>query len=277
MKPVIVWQSGGVTSAVAGKLAIDLFGLENCRFVFQDTRNEDKDTYRFLSDLEKWFGKEIERITNPNYNSIADVWRAFKGLNFANGAICSTELKRAVREKFEKENEFSYQVFGYDPSEPNRAIAFAENYPDSNPRFPLLYLGITKSRCIKILKEAGISEPVAYKLGFNNNNCLETGCVRGGIGYWQMMGRVKPENFEKMAAMEHELTELKGQPVTMLKDQGKNGKLVFLKPHPKYPEHKDISQMKGRPPKPLTDCIGWCGVLDLEKRNKTEKEINSAA
>lgn len=24
-----------------------------------------------------------------------------------------------------------------------------------------------------------------YKLGFTNNNCFGTGCVQGGIGYWQ--------------------------------------------------------------------------------------------
>ena len=78
-----------------------------------------------------------------------------------------------------------------------------------------------------------------------------------------------------MADMEHELTELKGKPVTMLKDQSKGGGLVFLKPHQKYKNIKDISMMKGREPKPLFDCNGMCGVNDLSKRNDTEKEINN--
>jgi hypothetical protein len=78
-----------------------------------------------------------------------------------------------------------------------------------------------------------------------------------------------------MADIEHELTELKGEPVTMLKDQSKGGGLVFLKPHPKYPHIKDISMMKGREPKPLMECNGFgCAVNDLEPRNKTENEIN---
>jgi len=49
---------------------------------------------------------------------------------------------------------------------------------------------------------------------------------------------------------------------------------VFLKPHPDYPEIKDISMMKGLEPKPLFECNGLCGINDLEKRSETEGEIN---
>ena len=59
-----------------------------------------------------------------------------------------------------------------------------------------------------------------------------------------------PELFEKRAAIEHAITDLKGQPVTMLKDQAKGVKeaglgLVFLKKHPDYPRHKCLDDMKG--------------------------------
>ena len=38
------------------------------------------------------------------YNDISDVWRKYKSLNTATGgAICSTQLKRLVRERWEKE------------------------------------------------------------------------------------------------------------------------------------------------------------------------------
>ena len=78
-----------------------------------------------------------------------------------------------------------------------------------------------------------------------------------------------------MAKVEHELTDMKGEPVTMLKDQSKNGGLVFLKPHKDYPNVKDISMMKGREPQPLTDCNGLaCGVKDLDKVSETHEEIN---
>lgn len=85
-----------------------------------------------------------------------------------------------------------------------------------------------------------------------------------------------------MAKIEHDLTDLKGEPVTMLKDQSKKAKetgnvLVFLKSHPKYPNLKNVLQMKGREPKPLMDCNGFgCAINDLEPRNETEQEINFA-
>ena len=63
-KKIIAWWSGGITSAVACKLAIDLFGSKNqVRVIMIDTQNEDDDTYRFLLDCEKWYGQEIEIIT----------------------------------------------------------------------------------------------------------------------------------------------------------------------------------------------------------------------
>jgi len=97
--------------------------------------------------------------------------------------------------------------------------------------------------------------------------------------YWQKMARDFPDKFDKMAKVEHNLTDIKGKPVTMLRDQSikaveSGSDLVFLKPHPEYPNIKDISQLKGREPKPLYECNGFCGINDLEKRNPTESEIN---
>ena len=278
-RPVICWFSGGVTSAVACKLAIGLFGKDNCRSIFIDTMNEDEDSYRFLYECEDWFEVEIEKISHRDFQSIEEVWREYRGLNFAKGAICSTVLKREVREEWQKENTYSYQVFGYDIDEPKRAKAFTINHHQANPIYPLMLLGYSKKKCIDVLQEAYIDIPRAYAWGFLNNNCLKTGCVQGGIGYWQKIGREAPHLFDKMARMEHELTDLKGEPVTMLKDQSKSAKksgnqLVFLRPHPDYPNLKDISKMKGRPPKPLIDCNGYCGITDLEGRNPTEDEIN---
>ena len=105
-----------------------------------------------------------------------------------------------------------------------------------------------------------------YKMGFLNNNCFKTGCVQGGIGYWQKMKRDFPEKFDAMSKVEHDLTDLKGKPVTMLKDQSKRGGLVFLKPHPKYPNIKDITKMRGREPKPLFECNGFLWSKRFRKK-----------
>ncbi len=273
--PVIAWWSGGVTSAIACKLAIDKYGKDNVRVVFIDTMNEDKDTYSFKIDCEYWYGEKIETIKNPEYNSIQDVWKKYKALNNANGAICSSELKRKTRQIFQRENKFSHQVFGFELGEENRAKSMQLNYPDTFPVFPLLENKLDKKACLKFLLEKNINPPRTYLLGYHNNNCFNTGCVQGGVGYWQKIQREDVGKFNDMADMEHYLTNLKGKPVTMLKYKNKTGEgLVFLKAHALYPEIKDISMMKGREPKPLMECNGFCGINDLSKRSETEKEIN---
>ena len=290
---IVGWWSGGVTSAVTCYLCIKLYGRENCRFIFIDTKNEDRDTYRFKTDCEKWWGGVIETITglvkgeyaSGKYESIEDVWIKHKSLNVAHGAICSSELKKVVREKWQKDNDYTYQAFGFDIDEVKRAKSIKMNHPKTKPIFPLLMFGLQKKDCLDILAEHNIEAPRMYKLGFHNNNCFGKsdtsigGCVQGGIGYWQKLKREYREKWEKMADMEHKLTDMRGEPVTMLKDQSaeassSGNKLVFLKPHPKYPHIKDLSMMAGREPKPLMECNGFCTTNDLEERNPTEDEIN---
>ena len=288
---IICWWSGGITSAVACKIAIDLFGNKNqIRIIMIDTGNEDEDTYRFKTDCEKWYGQSIEIITEigKSYESIEDVWIKHKSLNVATGAICSTQLKRKVRENWQQENEFDYQVFGFefDKKEFNRALGLTLNHPKAKSIYPLIMMGYNKDKCLKIVEDAGIEIPRMYKLGFRNNNCFKTGCVQGGIGYWQKMQIDFPEKFDYMAEMEHKLTLLKGEPVTMLKDQSNEYKkiaektgikwkqFIFLKKHPKYPEIKSISDMKQQEVKPLFECNGFCGTNDLNPRIETEEEIN---
>ena len=275
--PVIAWFSGGIASAVEVYVCICLFGIENIRIVFMDTGNEDEDTERFLVDCEKWYGKKIERLTfiGRKYGSIQDVWRRFNSLNVAHGAICSSELKRELRMEFQRNEKYSYQAHGFDITESKRAIGMSLNYADSNPIYPLMMLGLQKKDLFKIVQDAGIRPPRVYEFGFHNNNCFKTGCVQGGVGYWQKMGREFPEKFDAMAKVEHELTDRKGKPVTMLKEQSKKGeevKKVFLKPHPDYPDVKDISMMNGREPKPLMECNGFCGLDDLNTPDKTALE-----
>lgn len=283
---IIGWWSGGVTSAVACKMAADIYGLENCRFIFMDTKNEHKDTYRFKADCEKWYGAQIETISaiGNTYNSIQDVWQSHNSLNVANGAICSDRLKRKVREVWEDSNSFDHQVFGFEfePKEQKRAKSMLLNHSHTNPIFPLIEKKLSKTDCFKILGGVNIEIPEMYKLGFKNNNCFGTGCVQGGIGYWQKMKREFPDKFEAMAKMEHKLTNKSGFPVTMLKDQSNKAKakakkdkysaLVFLKKHPKYP-NKSIDDMRECDLEPLVDCNGFCGIDELSPISKTHKEL----
>lgn len=266
--PVIAWWSGGADSAIVCMLCLLWFGKENVRVVFIDTKNEDDDTYRFKADCEAWWGITIETICTDKWENIEDVWDHYLSLNSATGAICSTELKRMVRRSFQNKNSFSYQAFGYDANEIDRAKAMRINNPDSKPIFPIIYELLSKGESIKILQKNNIVPPLSYRMGYSNNNCLKTGCVQGGIGYWQKFRIDFPDRFYKMAMREHRLTDEKGKPVTICKDQSKQAKeknggkaeLVFLLPHSNYPAIKDLSMMKGRMPEPLMECNGFCGM-----------------
>lgn len=273
---IICWWSGGVTSAVAIWIAIQIFGIERCRILFIDTFNEHDDTYRFKKDCEHWYGKEIETISGigEEYKHIQDVWFAFLSLNVATGAICSTKLKRIVREKWEKENpNYTHQVFGFDISEANRAVSMKMNNPHTKPIFTLLLHGLTKKKCIEELQYNFISIPLMYMLGFhNNNNCFGTGCVQGGIGYWQKMFKEFKIKFLRMAVIERWLSDLASEPVTINKDQSKAAKkkeakdqLVFLVPNPKFPNNKSLSDFKPQKIESLMECNGFCGTNDLKK------------
>lgn len=282
-KDVICWWSGGITSAVACWLAISIFGKKRCRVIFIDTNNEDDDTYRFKSDCEKWYGLPIENITaiGEKYESIQDVWRKHLSLNVATGAICSSILKRKCREDWQKQNiDYTHQVFGFEfeKKEFNRSLGMYLNHPKAKAIYPLLMFAYDKSKCLEIVESFGIKIPITYELGFQNNNCFKTGCVQGGIGYWQKMKNDFPDKFYAMAEIEHELTDLSGQPKTMLKDQSKEAKesgneLVFLVKHPEYPNLKCIDDMPKCKVQPLKECNGYCGINDLQ-RNTTESEIN---
>ena len=102
------------------------------------------------------------------------------------------KLKRRVREVWEKENEWKHQVFGFDLDEAKRAKSMALNNSHTKPIFPLMMYGLYKKDCVKIIEAVSITIPRVYSYGYLNNNCFKTGCVQGGIGYWQKIKREYP-------------------------------------------------------------------------------------
>lgn len=203
---VVVWFSCGATSAVAAKLAIELRPHADFHVVYIDTGSEHEDNVRFLLDVQRWIGLPIVTIRSDKY---ADTWAVFEGRKYLAGiagAPCTLELKKAVRERWEKEHEWTMwesQVFGFDSSEEARALRFAENQPEVRLWSPLIAKGMTKDACFLRLQQAGIELPAMYKLGYKNNNCI--GCVKGNAGYWNKIKRDFPDTFARMAELESRL------------------------------------------------------------------------
>lgn len=108
--------------------------------------------------------------------------------------------------KFERELQYwDGQVWGfdYDPKEINRTIRFKQQYPYTKPLLPLIERQITKFNAMRMLWKVGIEIPTMYKMGYNNNNCID--CVKGGMGYWNKVRKDFPDVFNEMAQIEHDV------------------------------------------------------------------------
>jgi hypothetical protein len=201
----IAWFSCGVTSAVACKLAIEIYGTENVELYYIVIDSAHEDNKRFIDDCEKWYGKKINKVQSEKYKDQFDVIQKIKYINGVNGAPCTLHLKKNVRYKIEKEIDFDGQIFGFEfeKKEINRAIRFNQQYPQAKPHYPLIDRKITKSQCAEILLKNGIKLPKMYELGFHNNNCI--GCVKGGKGYWNHVRKHFPNEFDKMLELEQQI------------------------------------------------------------------------
>lgn len=236
---IICWFSGGVASAIATKLAINKYEKDyNIRIVRIWIKEEHEDSNRFTKECEDWFGRPIEKIWNEKYDgSIVKVFEAKKFLKSPVGAPCTTALKREVREKFIDGLERSgvrvaFQVFGFTVEEKRRHDRLFNNL-DMDIVSLLIDNNLTKSDCFALLEQTGIKRPAMYDLGFNNNNCI--GCVKGGMGYWNMIKKHFPEVFKSTAEFERKIKY-------SLFD-------VYL---------DELPTNAGKHDKPVTGCSLWC-------------------
>lgn len=203
---VVAWFSCGAASAVACKLLLARRNpgqeIAIVRIVVDD---EHEDNERFAAECEAWFGQEILRRQSAEYpGGCFDVWTRRRYMAGIAGAICTTELKKAVRQDFEREWEPDAQAFGYTSEEAARAERFRANNPEVRLLTPLIESGLTKADCLGLLDRAGMALPAMYRLGFNNNNCI--GCVKAqSPTYWNRVRRHFPERFGRIAALSDDL------------------------------------------------------------------------
>lgn len=200
---IISWFSGGITSAVATKLAIQ--SHEIVTPVFIETGGHHPDMPRFIKDCEKWFGTKILILQDWRHKDHIDLISKGTYVNGPKGAECSRTLKKKVRQKFQSIFPFTHQVFGFEfeKKEVNRALRFEEQNPETKPLFPLIEKKLTKPNCFYMVEKAGIDLPAMYKLGYSNNNCV--GCIKGGKGYWNKIRRDFPETFDRMSKVERDI------------------------------------------------------------------------
>jgi 3'-phosphoadenosine 5'-phosphosulfate sulfotransferase (PAPS reductase)/FAD synthetase len=246
----IAWFSCGITSAIACKLAIEEYGKENIDLVYIKIDSSHPDNKRFIKDCENWYGMKIKQIQCEKFKDQFEVIKKIRYVNGVAGAPCTLHLKKNVRKKYEKENGFSNQIFGFEfaQKEINRAIRFLQQYPECKPLYPLIDAKLTKEMCADILLKNGIKLPTMYELGFHNNNCIM--CVKGGKGYANHIRKHFEKEFIKMSKLEREVG------ATCIKNQ------YLDELNPKAGMHKP----------PITpDCGTFC---EIEFANIIDKRTN---
>lgn len=236
---VVIWFSCGVTSAVAVKLAIQKYkDIKPIHICYTDPGSEHEDNKRFLKDCEGWFDHEITILKSEKYK---DIWEVFDKTGFlvgSKGARCTTEMKKTLRDKFQKVHS-DIQVFGFDLDDEDRAdraMKFRERNSEVYLEAILLDKDLSKVDCLAIIQNAGIEIPTMYKLGYANNNCI--GCVKGKAGYWNKIRIDFPEVFERMSQVEQHL----GIAINKNFKKPNRGKKLFLKDLP-----HDYGEYEGEP------------------------------
>lgn len=193
----IAWFSCGAASAIAAKLsAPDVVA-------YCETGSEDEDNARFMRDFERWIGSAVT-VLRGKYDSTWDVWESRKYISGIDGAPCTGELKIAPRLAFQMPDDV--HIFGYtaDASDMRRAEALRENWPDLAIETPLIEQGITKAACLAMIRNAGITPPRVYEMGFPNANCIPC-CKATSPDYWSLVRKEFPVQFHRMADLSRKL------------------------------------------------------------------------
>lgn len=199
----IAWFSGGVTSAVACKLALKQY--DDVEIVFIETGSHHPDLLRFKDDCEKWFNQKIT-VIQSKYKNHFEVFEKTGVLSMPHYTPCTTLLKVRPRQEFEsKHPEITHYIWGFESGtkEENRAKKMCDRYPEYQHIFPLIENNLNKASCLSLIEQAGIKIPEMYVKGYHNNNCI--GCVRGGAGYWNKIRQDFPEHFKRMSEIERKI------------------------------------------------------------------------
>lgn len=200
---VLARFSCGAASAVATKLAIEKYG-DAVEIYYTDTGSEHPDNVRFMRDCEAWFGKPVNVLKSERYNNIDEVFEARRFLVSHQGAPCTGEMKREPGDAVW--NYGDVEIFGYHAAEKHRVVQWQAHNNERIIECPLIERGLSKEDALGVLDRVGITLPVMYLLGFNNNNCI--GCVkaRDNIGYWKRVRKHFPEVFETRAGQERKFS-----------------------------------------------------------------------
>lgn len=200
----IIQFSGGAASSFVAKYIVDKYGRENCILLFNDTKAECKDSYRFRKQVSEYIGMEITEVSDGR-----DLWQVIEDNNCLPSdrfPFCTRILKQEPSEKFLKnfkEEYILYNGFGVEEwRRIQRSRARAESL-GRTVKSPLYDLKISSEEVKRIIREDWkICLSEAYKY-LSHNNCIP--CFKAGKGHFKAVARYYPEEFEKACKAEEEI------------------------------------------------------------------------
>lgn len=192
----IVSYSGGLNSFAVADRIVSKYGKENVLCVFTDTKSEDPDLYRFITETITYLGCEYLVLADGR-----NLWQLFNDMNFmSNSRVdnCSSVLKRALFKRWLKKafkpSECKLYM-GFDWNEEHRLPKVVKRYKPYRVEAPLLEKPfLDKSDIMVRLKEIGIRHPRLYDLGFAHNNCGGF-CVKTGQAQFRLLYKKLPERY----------------------------------------------------------------------------------
>lgn len=212
MRRIVCGFSGGVTSAWSTAWALANYPREEVVALFHDTKEEDKDTYRYLDQMSKRLGIEITERSDGR--SLTEVVQDEGMIPNDTAAFCSRILKQAqgnayIRELQDQGATEIVRVIGFSANEPDRvqfqtALCWQMSsfFCSVTPRFPMIETCTTKQQCADWSTcEMGVPVPSMYEWS-DHANC--PGCFRGGKDYWLAVKQHRPDVFEKRKQLEIE-------------------------------------------------------------------------
>lgn len=189
--------STGVASAVSADRAIARYGRANNILWVADTRWEDEDNWRFMTEcMQRWGGTEVYHADGRNPLEVASDKKIIPNQRIA---PCSLILKIKPFVAFLEAIPKPVTVLlGLDWKEQHRMArpkASYEAIPGVTVDYPLMWKPLIYVPYQEVVREWGIEPPRMYAAGFSHANCGGR-CVKQGVGDWN---RLRLWNYARFA------------------------------------------------------------------------------
>lgn len=258
----VVMFSGGATSWAAAKRVAAQHGTQALTLLFTDTRMEDEDLYRFLSEAAANVGAPLIRIAEGR-----TPWHVYFDKRFLGNSRqdpCSRILKREMADAWLDANRDPSKTrvyVGIDWSESHRFAALKARRGEQGWRYfaPLCEPPyIDKREVLAWLKREGIAPPRLYDLGFDHNNCGGF-CCKAGQAHFANLLRTMPERYAKHERMEQAIRVYLERDVSVMVDRtgGTSKPLTMRELRERIESGRQIDMLD----------IGGCGCFTEETDN----------